>query len=278
MSIVLMLHRILPERLITSQNAYSDFGTLISQEYFEHVLLSLIEKDYKFTTVSQLESCDNKTIALTFDDGYSDNFEYALPILQKYNLTATFFPVVNPCINRTVLPLDIYYQCVDEMQLTENQRKDCIKGETKKRFYWTEPSEQADFLKANFKMPVKNRVSYLTETQIKTLSDNGFEIGSHSLTHSLFTADYMNESEIDFELKQSKMILELIAGKYVYSFCFPSGYYNQNIVNQAKAAGYTSVCVIDKNANEKTDILPTYERIFVKPNKINELLEKIYAI
>ncbi|MCL4486931.1 MAG: polysaccharide deacetylase family protein [Chloroflexi bacterium] len=32
-----------------------------------------------------------KPIALTFDDGYEDNFQNALPVLRKYKFTATFF-------------------------------------------------------------------------------------------------------------------------------------------------------------------------------------------
>jgi len=272
---VLMLHRILPEKLITKPNAYSTFGTLISQEYFEFFLSCLTDNGFQFVTVSEITQHNDtdKLVALTFDDGYSDNFEFALPSLQKFKATATFFPVVNPCKDNSVLPLDIYYQCVDEMELTEEKRKDFISGDTKKKFYWSEPEQQREFLKTSFqKLPTQNRVSYLRPDLIKYLANNGFEIGSHSVTHSLFTAKYMNESKINFELKQSKIYLEGITGKPVNSFCFPSGYHNSKAIELAKDNGYTSVCLINKNQNEEVQALPSFERIFVKPNSIDELL------
>jgi peptidoglycan/xylan/chitin deacetylase (PgdA/CDA1 family) len=272
---VLMLHRILPEKLITKPNAYSTFGTLISQEYFEFFLSCLTDNGFQFVTVSEITQHNDtdKLVALTFDDGYSDNFEFALPSLQKFKATATFFPVVNPCKDNSVLPLDIYYQCVDEMELTEEKRKDFISGDTKKKFYWSEPEQQREFLKTSFqKLPTQNRVSYLRPDLIKYLANNGFEIGSHSVTHSLFTAKYMNESKINFELKQSKIYLEGITGKPVNSFCFPSGYHNSKAIELAKDNGYTSVCLINKNQNEEVQALPSFERIIVKPNSIEELL------
>jgi len=275
MAKVLMFHRVLPAKLITQPNAYSTFGTLISQEYFENVLSCLTDSGFHFATVSELtqHSDTDKLVALTFDDGYSDNFEFALPLLQKFKATATFFPVVNPCKDNSVLPLDTYYQCVDEMELTEEKRNDFISGDTKKKFYWSEPEQQKEFLKTSFqKLPTQNRVSYLRAEQIKSLANSGFEIGSHSVTHSLFTAEYMNESKINFELKQSKIYFEGITGKPVNSFCFPSGYHNSNAIELAKANGYTSVCLIKKNQNVEVQALPSFERIFVKPNSIEELL------
>lgn len=232
MAKVLMFHRVLPEKLITLPNAYSTFGTLISQEYFEKVLSCLKSSNFQFVTVSELTQRNDtsKLVALTFDDGYSDNFEFALPLLQKFEVTATFFPVVNPCKDGSVLPLDVYYQCVDEMELSAEERTDFILGSRKKEFYQLDPEHQLGYLKTCFReIPTQGRVSYMRPDQIRFLANNGFEIGSHSVTHSLFTDSYMSEDKINFELRQSKAYWEGLIGKPVNSFCFPAGYYNNQI-------------------------------------------------
>ncbi len=36
-----------------------------------------------------------KTVAVTFDDGYSNNYTYAYPVLRKYNLPAAIFVVMD---------------------------------------------------------------------------------------------------------------------------------------------------------------------------------------
>jgi len=273
MAKVLMFHRVLPEKQITQPNSYSTFGTLISQEYFEVVLSLLAVNGFQFVTVSEIiqHSDTNKLVALTFDDGYSDNFEFALPSLLKFNATATFFPVVNPCKDNTILPLDIYYQCVDEKKLPENERVDYITGTTKKIFYWAEPEKQLEMLNSLFNtLPQKNRVSYMSAEQLKELSDKGFEIGSHGMTHSLMVADYINEEKALNELQKSKQWLEAVTGMPVTAYCFPAGRYNVKMIELAKQVGYTSTCLVVRNENEK-EILPSYERIFVTPNSLDEL-------
>jgi len=271
---VLMFHRVLPEKQIIRPNAYSTFGTLISQEYFETVISFLLDNSFKILTVAQLteQGGTDNHVALTFDDGYSDNFEFAFPSLQKFKATATFFPVVKPCKDNSVLPLDSYYQLVDETDMTEEERYNFISGDKKKKFYWSEPKQQEIFIKENFRSISKvNRVVYLQSEQIKILSDSGFEIGSHGMTHSLLTAEYMDETKRIFELNNSKIWLEEIIGKPVTSFCFPSGYYDKEAIELAKNVGYNSVCLIKKNKFEEKLSLPSYERIFVKPNSLEEL-------
>lgn len=273
MAKVLMFHRVLPEKQITYPNAYSTFGTLISQEYFENVLSCLSDNGFEFVTVSELTKRNktDKLVALTFDDGYLDNFDFALPSLLKFNATATFFLVVNPCKNNTVLPLDIYYQCIDEMKLSETERTECISGTAKRNFYWAEPERQMNMLNSLFKaLPQKNRVSYMSAEQLKELSDKGFEIGSHGMTHSLLIADYMNEEKALNELQKSKQWLEAVTGLPVTAYCFPAGRYNADMIELAKQVGYTSTCLVVRNENEK-EVLPSYDRIFVKPNSLDEL-------
>jgi len=273
MAKVLMFHRVLPERQIRQPNAYSTFGTLVSQEYFETVLSLLTDGNFQFVTVSEITQHrdTDKLVALTFDDGFSDNFEFAYPILQKFKATATFFPVVNPCKDNSVLPLDIYYQCVDEMILSKTERAEYIIGTTKKNFYWAEPEKQLEMLNSLFNsQPQKKKVSYMNAEQLKKLSDSGFEIGSHGMTHSLLIADYMNEEKALKELQKSKQWLEAVTGLPVTAYCFPAGRYNAKMIELVKQVGYTSTCLVVRNENEK-EVLPSYDRIFVKPNSLEEL-------
>lgn len=268
-----MFHRVLPEKQIKFPNAYSTFGTLISEEFFENVLSCLSDNGFQFVTVSELtrRTSTDKLVALTFDDGYLDNYEFALPSLLKFNATATFFPVVNPCKNNTVLPLDIYYQCIDEMKMSEIERTEYVTGTIKRNFYWAEPDKQINMLNSLFKsLPQKNRVSYMCAEQLKELSDKSFEIGSHGMTHSLLIADYMNKEKALNELQKSKQWLEAITGKPVTAYCFPAGRYNAEMIELAKQVGYTSTCLVVRNENEK-EVLPSYDRIFVKPNSLDEL-------
>lgn len=267
-----MLHRVLPKKQIALPDAYATFGTLISQEYFEALLAFLTENQFEFTTISALpyRKKHPKLVALTFDDGYVDNFDFAYPSLIKFNATATFFPVVHPCRDGTILPLDIYYQCVDSMSLTEEERVEYITGATKKKFYWTDPAQQMQMLADIFtQLPSENRVKYMSEQQLKELSDNGFEIGSHGMTHALLTADYMNEQKVLNELKNARTWLEEITQKKILSFCFPSGKYNARMIELAKQAGYTSTCLVNKLEGE-AEALPSYQRIFIH-NEFNFL-------
>lgn len=73
-----------------------DPSLVIAPEVFEHHLQVLQKNNYKVVTVAELakrlrkgESVDHY-VAMSFDDGYKDNYTAALPLLVKYNAKATF--------------------------------------------------------------------------------------------------------------------------------------------------------------------------------------------
>ncbi|MGD8191570.1 polysaccharide deacetylase family protein [Brevibacillus ginsengisoli] len=70
----------------------------LSPQVFEEQMKLLSDEGYKTLTASELldywmqkRSTPEKSVLLTFDDGYKDNFTNAFPTLKKYRLKATIF-------------------------------------------------------------------------------------------------------------------------------------------------------------------------------------------
>jgi peptidoglycan/xylan/chitin deacetylase (PgdA/CDA1 family) len=74
----------------------------VSPPMFEKQMKYLFEKGYQPITFKDLinyfkfkEKLPEKPLILTFDDGWENQYQNALPVLKKYNFPATFFVVVN---------------------------------------------------------------------------------------------------------------------------------------------------------------------------------------
>ncbi len=73
-------------------------GLAVRPEAFESQLQVLYKKGYKTLILDDIfdgkifqDSHHQKYVAITFDDGYLDNYLEAFPILKKFNFTATIF-------------------------------------------------------------------------------------------------------------------------------------------------------------------------------------------
>lgn len=88
---ILMYHSVNPA---ATQNA----RLVVPPEIFDRQMGFLKKHRYNVIALEKLvelikgkKKIPPKTLCITFDDGYKDNYLYALPILKKYNLPATVF-------------------------------------------------------------------------------------------------------------------------------------------------------------------------------------------
>jgi len=86
-----------------------------------------------------------------------------------------------------------------------------------------------------------NKAKHLTETQILTLSDNGWEFGSHGHLHRSF--NILSNNEIKKELLASKHIIQAITGKEVVSICPPFGILTPNAIEIIEEIGFINLFI-----------------------------------
>ena len=223
-----------------------------------------LKNNFRIITLDELAKIidnDNpiteKLALLTFDDGYADNYHIAYPILSSLNLSATFFITtslvdsniiswwdeiawhVRQCAGKTI-KLTNWQQGIDIDMPASQQNIRKVLQQVKAR-----PSTidlQLEEFRNLSEKPVpdelKNNI-FMSWQQLVEMSANKMSIGGHSHTHRIFSC--LTASELNFELEESKKLLELHLQKPINSLSYPVGgtaTYNRNMFNTISAKGY----------------------------------------
>lgn len=95
---VLMYHHLYDGDL--SKSKFNGNGAVISVDTFKEHMKYLKDNEFYTATLEEFEmfidgkiELPEKTVVLTFDDGYYSNIEYAYPILKDYNFRAAIFSI-----------------------------------------------------------------------------------------------------------------------------------------------------------------------------------------
>lgn len=208
-------------------------------ENFEAELKYLKENDYKTITLKELsdfldgKKIYSKSIMLTFDDGYADNYVYAYPLLKKYGYNAVVF--------------------LATQYITDGKpRKTMLEG------------GKIPELVVKDK---KNLDNFLRWDELKIMVSEGvFEVGSHTHTHKEFNknSEYKNLKE---ELKISKELIKKNLGIDVISFAWPWGKFNDSYVEIAKECGYKLIFTTITGAVKQGDNPLFLKRINILPDR-----------
>jgi peptidoglycan/xylan/chitin deacetylase (PgdA/CDA1 family) len=214
-----MYHRIAPRR---SNRTFPTSN--VTPARFEEQLTGLLEQGFVATPLKSLlgwhrqnATPDAKSFCVTFDDGYANNFLYALPILKKLQIPATIFVSTAYLDSPSPFPFD------DWRDLSNNQ-------------------SASDDWRA------------LTSDECKTLLDSGvIELGAHTHKHLDFRG---NPEGFESDLRENIQVLQERFGAKEVPFAFPygkqkKGFSGPALVEVARRTGVT--CGLTSE-NEPTNI------------------------
>lgn len=92
---IIMYHQVLP-------NPDQGYRLAVSTQTFNRQMRFLKEHNFNvlpledlIRLIQQKKRIPFRTVVITFDDGYRDNYIYAFPVLKKYELPAALFLIVN---------------------------------------------------------------------------------------------------------------------------------------------------------------------------------------
>lgn len=197
-------------------------------EHFEDQLKWLAQNGYTSLTTAQFArhleggGAPRRSVLITFDDGYLDNWVYAYPLLKKYGLRAAIFLVTSwihhgpprPRLGEDGLPETPEHRACEA--LIEQGRSDEV------ALRWEE---------------------------IDAMQDSGLvEFHSHTHTHTRWDlGERASEKDrlMAHELLQSRAALLEHLGAVSEHFCWPQGYFDPDYIHVARAAGFRYLYTTD---------------------------------
>jgi peptidoglycan/xylan/chitin deacetylase (PgdA/CDA1 family) len=175
--------------------------------------------------------------SITFDDGYADNAEVALPALQRRRQHATFFistayldggrmfndDIIEAVRNAPAGEIDLRDWDLEGYAIGDvASRVSCYSAILRKLKYF--PHERrtsaARAIARRYDVPDGSSLM-MTTPQLRELHAAGFEIGGHTHTHPIL--ELQSDVDAEHEISGGKETLERLLGTKIKLFAYPNG-------------------------------------------------------
>jgi peptidoglycan/xylan/chitin deacetylase (PgdA/CDA1 family) len=253
---IVTFHRVLPPQLLAQ---YPMPSIAVTPEELDW-LLGLFDHYYTIGTLGEVgtryalgDRPERPLLAITFDDGQRDNFEYARPVLAHHRAHASFFVVADATeYNQTLWHDRIAYSVAS---LLTRDRAAAVPHLAELGVTTDEPDPQNAAVARVKRMTPEARDAWLSKVeasaggdcrpswdgmmtweQLRTMHDEGHEIGSHSRTHAILPL--VSDAQLEDEIAGSRRTLREKLGFEIQSFCYPNGDHDDRVVRAVERAGY----------------------------------------
>jgi L-malate glycosyltransferase len=256
---IFMFHRILPRgadcfesELCTWEDNFSDFLDWVEQIYR---VVPLHEVGSRIGNPSDQRP---PVCALTFDDGWYDNFAYAFPQLKRRKLSATIFLPTRFIGTDRRFWQEHLWLCIQKLKGMESGREalgramrrspwfpslgdDFRSYSALKRVLLTRPLSDAEgFIQrlvedAGLEEAFPGR-AFMNWDEVKQMQSAGILFGSHTLNHALLPN--ASPRVADREIRDSREELVANVRDDVDSFSYPWGRLGAGSLTQVQASGY----------------------------------------
>lgn len=244
---------------------------------------TVLSEDDLLSSLHKGRPLPRRSVMITFDDGYVDNYELALPILKELNVPATFFIPTQAIEEGALGWWDLIAYVLKKTKCSvidfRGEKYSVSEGQTPRRLLVTHFQQMMKLNRASENQTLVDELALacgvalpcsvtsgrevMTWDQVREVAASGVvTIGSHTCSHRvLATLDF--ETQVD-ELRRSKQELEAQIKKPVRLLSYPVGgyeHFNLETKQIAKECGYeaafsfhTGINRLDGSALDPFDI------------------------
>ncbi len=250
---MLMYHRVLPREVIVRDHV--EPGMVVTPETFSRHL-GWLEEQFSLLPLHEIvarktrgASLPPRACAITFDDGWRDNLEYALPALERRGLPATIFVVTERVgtagafwpdeVCRRMAPLPLDRQRALARRLGAEAAGDPVASvlDHLKRVPEAARPDLLGSLRGQTDAPADCGRELLDWADLARLANAGIDIESHGATHAILTG--IPDHAVERELRSAReQLLARGHGRYGL-LAYPSGCHDERVRAIAGQVGHT---------------------------------------
>ncbi len=292
---VLCYHRILPE---SQKRAYAFPDLAVTPAAFDSQCRVLASR-YEVRTLGEAYALlrsgyrgERPLAAITFDDGYLDNYRYALPALRSSGLTATFF-VVSGLAGKNACPWYDRLARDSRYLASQGRLRDLVSSlgialspgpgnglaprDIVRRAKELGSADRKRIVEAFSEAAATDLANPETDfimgaDELRALIAEGHEIGAHSVSHEILTG--LSGQSLEAEVSGAKSALEALTGNAVRGFCYPNGNYDGQTLGAVKGAGYEYACTTVPGNNPRSTPALELRRRFICEDRLAGLFGK----